>query len=226
MIELAKEDGLDGLDLDYENMHPENRDLFSAFVKETSEKLHGENMLLGAAVHAKRSDGGTGPEDWFGPKAQDWAEKMFDVREHDFMSLARGAKAEYRFVIKNHYKHQVHISSVRSSCGCTDPRLSARTLQPGETAFLVTEFNTIRFDGAHNATVTVTFDKPYQAEVRLQIKGFVRKDVVFSPGRIELGLVDEGATVEKKVVVTYAGRSDWKIVDIRSENSHFEVELN
>ena len=52
---------------------------------------------------------------------QEWAQKMFKVTEHDFGSVARGAKAEYRFVFENLYMEDVHIAGVRSSCGCTTP---------------------------------------------------------------------------------------------------------
>ena len=158
--------------------------------------------------------------------AQDWAEKMFDSMEHDFQDLARGAKAEHRFTIKNIYKEDIHIASVGSSCGCTAPRVTKSTIKSGETAELVVVFDTVKFKGAHDATVTVTFDRPTYAEVRLQIDGFVRRDVVFKPGQIEIGTVDAGKTVEKQVVVQYAGRSDWEIIDIEGSTSHFEVEMS
>ena len=46
------------------------------------------------------------------PTAQDWARKMFDKTTHDFGVVARGAKAEYRFVIENIYEEDAHIKSV------------------------------------------------------------------------------------------------------------------
>ena len=44
---------------------------------------------------------------------------MFKVTEHDFGTVARGAKAEYRFVFENLYMEDVHIAGAYSSCGCT-----------------------------------------------------------------------------------------------------------
>ncbi|REJ66753.1 MAG: DUF1573 domain-containing protein [Planctomycetota bacterium] len=158
--------------------------------------------------------------------AQEWAEKMFDSLEHDFEGLARGAKAEHRFTITNLYKEDVHISSIRSSCGCTLPKLGKNTLKSRESVELVTEFDTIKFQGSHNATVTVTFDRPTHAEVRLNVTGYVRRDVVFKPGQVQLGTVDAGKVAEKQVIVQYAGRSDWEIVDIEGSTSHFEVEMS
>jgi len=163
---------------------------------------------------------------WTAPAgAQEWAQKMFDHLDYDFGSVARGAEAQHRFPIKNLYKEDVHISAVYSSCGCTSPRVTQDLLKSGETAYVVADFNTRSFTGPHTATVTVMFDGQFPAEVRLNVKGNIRKDVVFIPGKIDLGTVDAGASVERKVNVSYAGRSDWQIVDVRSANNHFEVEL-
>ena len=145
--------------------------------------------------------------------AAEWAEKMFNSLEYDFGVLARGAKAEHRFRIENRYEEEIRIESVRSSCGCSEPRLTSRTIESGKAIELVTEFNTIKFKGHHSATITVTFASPFSAEVRLKIQGFVRGDVVFEPGRIEFGSVETSDGVEKIVRVSYAGRDDWKIVD-------------
>ena len=45
--------------------------------------------------------------------AEGWAEKMFDSTRHDFGSVARDAKAEFRFVLTNIYVEDVHIAGVR-----------------------------------------------------------------------------------------------------------------
>ena len=93
-------------------------------------------------------------------------------------------------------------------------------------AEIVAVFNTQAFLGQHSSTLTVTFDQPYSSEVLLSVEGYIRRDVVFDPGRIDLGAVDAGNAAEKSVSVRYAGRSDWQIVDVRSTNTDLEVELN
>src|SRR3954468_17879587 len=61
--------------------------------------------------------------------AQQWAEKMFSERAFDFGSVAKAGKVEHQFVITNLYKDDVHIASVRSSCGCTQPRIGKDILK-------------------------------------------------------------------------------------------------
>jgi hypothetical protein len=158
--------------------------------------------------------------------AQDWAEKMFNKREHDFGTVARGADTVYKFEVTNLYKQPMTISGVRSSCGCTSPTVENGTIKTYQKAYIVAKFNTRTFVGMHGATLTVTFAPPYSAEVQVRVHGNIRSDVVFAPGSIAFGNVDEGTPKEQSVMVTYAGRENWRIVDVTNDNDFFEVELN
>jgi hypothetical protein len=157
--------------------------------------------------------------------ATEWAEKMFQTTRHDFGSVARGAKAEFRFELTNVYLEDVHIAAVRSSCGCTEPRIERPLLKTYEQGAIVAHLNTDRFRGRKGATITVTFDKPLPATVQLHVTGYIRNDVVFEPGSVQFGTVDQGTPVETTVTVTCAGRKDWQIVDAQSANPHFSVEM-
>ncbi|MCH8921823.1 MAG: DUF1573 domain-containing protein [Planctomycetes bacterium] len=159
--------------------------------------------------------------------AQQWAEKMFQgPLSHDFGTVARASKVEHRFTLKNLYKETVHIAGVTSSCGCTTPSITKDTLNTYETCEIVAKFNTRSFTGSRSATITVTIDKPFFAEVQMRVKGTIRTDVVFSPASVQFGEVPVGTPIKRTVRVAYAGRSDWKIVDVRSANPHLEVELS
>ena len=157
--------------------------------------------------------------------AQEWAEKMFNKLEHDFGAVARGAETVYRFEITNIYKQPMNIVGVMSSCGCTSPTIENKTINTYEKAYLVAKFNTHTFVGLHGATLTVTFGPPYPAEVQVRVHGNIRGDVVFTPGAIEFGKVDEGEVREQQINVSYAGRADWRIMDVTNDNDYFEVEL-
>jgi hypothetical protein len=157
--------------------------------------------------------------------AQEWARKMFDVVDHSFGTVARGSKQEFGFELTNIYKEDIHISGVRSSCGCTTTRVTKDTLKTHESGEVVAIFNTKSFMGSKNATITVILDKPFYAEVQLTVDGYIRGDVVFDPGEINFGSLGAGEGGEQSVSIAYAGRTDWEIVDVRSANRYFEVEL-
>ncbi len=150
--------------------------------------------------------------------AQEWAEKMFESRSHDFGTVPRGGEVRYSFKFQNTYVEDVHVVSVRSSCGCAEPRLTKDTLKTFEEAEIVANFNTRAFLGQRSATLTVTFDKPFYAQVLLNVSGYIRSDVVLNPGSVQFGEVSQGEPARQKLNINYAGNNSWKIVDIRSAN--------
>jgi hypothetical protein len=147
---------------------------------------------------------------------QGWANQMFPVKRHDFGTVARSAKTVFEFPIENNTGRDVHVVSVRTSCGCTSPGIKdeRHLLKPGEKGAIVASFNTASFSGSHGATLTVTIDQPYWTEVQLNVTGYIRSDVMVQPGSVQFGSVSQGSAAEKQVVVTSPGR----IVGVRSDN--------
>jgi hypothetical protein len=159
-------------------------------------------------------------------QAEEWATKMFSVTNHNFGTVARGSKTEFRFAFRNIYKEDLHVVGVRTSCGCTSPEVTKRDLKTHDVGEVVAKFNTRTFLGQHGATLTVTFDKPFFAEVQLRVAGNIRGDVTFDPPFVDLGNVDLGKSVERSVKVTHVGSGPWEIKDVRSANPNFEVQLS
>lgn len=156
--------------------------------------------------------------------AQEWARKMFEETSHDFGAVARGAKTEHRFKLSNIYIEDVHISGVRSSCGCTTPTISQEHLKTYEEGYIVATFNTRNHLGQKSATVTVTLDKPFPAEVQLQVTGFIRSDVELEPGGVQFGSIDADTPAEQELVITARTGRDWQITEIRSSSEFVEAE--
>ena len=157
---------------------------------------------------------------------QSWARKMFVTNAHDFGVVARGAKAEFAFVFTNPYQEEVHIAGVRTTCGCTTPRITTKTLKSLEQGASVASYNTRSFSGARSATITVLIDRPYRAEVQLQVTGFIRGDVVMQPGLIDFGEVEQGASARRAVEILYAGKKDWEITKVRTGNPCLKVSIH
>ncbi len=158
--------------------------------------------------------------------AQNWAEKMFEIKEHDFRTVGRGTKAEFHFDFTNLYEEDVHVSAVRTSCGCTTPSLTKETLTTHETGSVIATFNTNTFIGQKAATITVVFDKPKYSEVQLKVSGFIRTDITFDPPEINYGELASGQATEQEVVITHSGNSNWEITDVRSHCKNLQVRLN
>ncbi len=120
----------------------------------------------------------------FPANAADWARSMFGSTSHDFGTVARAAKTEYQFQFENRSNQTIHVRSVRTSCGCTTPMIVTETVEPGQTGTILARFNTHTHTGQRQATVTVTFDRPQFTEVQLLVKGYIRSDIVFNPGKV------------------------------------------
>ena len=168
--------------------------------------------------------------------AQQWAEKMLDVKKHDFGTVARGADVVFKFPIKNLYEENFEILSVRSSCGCTTATIdnSKRVLRTGEVGHVVARFNTLTHSGSRSATLTTTLAYTSKegarriGEVRLRVFGTIRSDIDFRPGSVKFGSVDQGAVNEQQVTVSYrGGRPNWQIVNVMAgkQIDYVEAEL-
>ncbi len=159
-------------------------------------------------------------------QGQEWVKEMFEESTHDFGNVPRGAKAEYEFVLTNKYQENLHIAQVRSSCGCTTPRISKSDLKTYEKGTIICEFNTRSFIGPKSAIVTVVFDRPYHGEMQLKVEGKILSDIVTEPGEIQFGELDQGVEKSTNVKVTYTGGRRWEITDVRSANQHLGVKLS
>jgi hypothetical protein len=151
-------------------------------------------------------------------QAQDWARNLFKHTNHDFGTVARGAKVEHRFALENIYLEDAHIASVRVSCGCTTPEIPAQVLKTWDKAEVIARVDTQAYLGQKDVTITVVFDKPFPAEVQLQIHCFIRSDIVVQPGAVQFGTVAQGIKSRQKVTISYAGRNDWQIQSVECAN--------
>jgi hypothetical protein len=147
---------------------------------------------------------------------QQWARRMFDHTSHDFGFVARGAKAEHTFTMENIYVEDARIATIRTTCGCTTTRISKTLLKTWEKAEITAVVDTRSFLGRKDATLTVVLDRPFPAEVQLNLYCYIRGDVVLQPGAVQFGTVPQGAAAQRKLSVSYAGRGDWQIVRVES----------
>ena len=158
-------------------------------------------------------------------RSQDWASKLFTVTSHDFGTVARDAKTEFQFPLTNIYVEDVHILSATASCGCTIVSVPKPTLKTYERGAIVATFNTPAFQGQHGATITVTFDRPFYAQAQLTVRGFIRSDVVFTPGSVQFGSVEEGAARESRVAISHFGYDQWQILRVQSPNPNLAADV-
>ena len=155
--------------------------------------------------------------------AQEWADKMFETKSHNFGSVAHYAKVEYEFIYTNLYLEDVHVADARPSCGCTSVQIKNPLVKTYEKGSVVATFNTSAFLGVHGATITVTIDRPFPATVQLQVNGVIRDDVSVNPAEVVLGDVDLGAPIERRIMIS--GRPGWQVVSLQTTNPNISAGL-
>ena len=84
LLTLVDEMGYDGVDLDWEELRPADRDRFSAFVEELADALHAEGRFLSIAVMPKTSE----PGEWDNQKYADWGRIGKAVDEFKIMTYS------------------------------------------------------------------------------------------------------------------------------------------
>ena len=80
--------------------------------------------LLGAALLAVPASG------------QEWAEKMFSVTSHNFGTVAKGSKTEFRFIYRNLYEEDVQ-SVVSVELRLAQPAITKKLIKTHETVKLL-----------------------------------------------------------------------------------------
>lgn len=156
--------------------------------------------------------------------AQSLSRSLFAETYHDFGTVARGAGTEHLFWFTNTLGREIHVRGVRTSCGCTTPSVGHATVRSGEKGAIRAVFNTRTFTGQRGATITVVFDRPYYFEVQLQVRGYIRRDVVFSPGSVDFGTIRQGEPAERVINLEYAGRDDWQVTAVHVPDPHLSVQ--
>src|SRR5262249_34931226 len=72
----------------------------------------------------------------------------------------------------------------------------------------------VKFTQQKDSSVTVIFDAPRYAEVRIPVRAYIRPDVVVSPGAVEFGTLRQGTESHRLIKVSYAGNPNWKIKEV------------
>jgi hypothetical protein len=157
---------------------------------------------------------------------QTWAEGLLAPRSLDFGTIATGSESVKWVNVKNNLQVSVELSGVSTACQCAQAVMpSKRLLQPGEETAIEVRMNTLSFQKLRETTLTVTFGAPEFASVSIPIRAYIRTDVVFEPGKLDFGNVEYSKGAEQVLKITYAGRPDWTIEDVKCAHPDVKCEL-
>lgn len=158
-----------------------------------------------------------------------WAERLVDTTKLDFGVIATASEAVKVVTIENTTNSTIQIAGFSTACRCAEasqPKGQEKlTLQPGEKTTIEVRMNTRSFKQQRDTSLTIQFIAPEFAEVRIPISAYIRTDVVFEPGKVGFGKVEFLAGKEVSVKIAYAGRREWRIVDVKISNQSLSASL-
>jgi hypothetical protein len=123
----------------------------------------------------------------------------FEERVYDFGIAGPGDRITHIFKFTNAGSEPLQITRVSTSCGCTAALLSQKEIPPGSSGDIRTVFETKRFEGEQETTITVHSNDPDDPEIELTIIGAIQRDVAVVPQGINFGDVEKGKTVTGSV---------------------------
>jgi hypothetical protein len=155
---------------------------------------------------------------WAGQARASWADSLFEETFRDFGSVPRGAVLTYPFRVVNNTGVNVHIASVRVSCGCTSARAVESSIPAGKESAVVVQMDTRRFFHTKSVTVYVQFSQPRFEEVRLIVQANSRDDVAVMPDTLAFGKVKPGRVPTSTATITFLGVQG-QVTEVKSDSN-------
>lgn len=155
-------------------------------------------------------------------------EPRFEIEasDYDFGTVFEGEKVTRTFRFRNAGQTPLTIDRVRSSCGCTVPRLSAEVVAPGDVAEIEAVFDTSRFRGRQVKTIYLYTNDPRQEVVQLSMQGVVAQIIETEPARIDFGVIHSGEVKEALVSLHNRGKEAVSLGEVSLSHPDLKAALS
>jgi hypothetical protein len=124
----------------------------------------------------------------------------FDAPTHDFGRVVVGTVLHHTFTFTNTGAAPLHISDVRSSCGCTTSGAWTKQVAPGMAGSIPIEFHTVSFTGPVTKSIDVESDDPAQPSVVLTVTADVWRPILIQPPSAVVRVILDSPTNPPAVV--------------------------
>jgi hypothetical protein len=119
----------------------------------------------------------------------------------DFGRVEQGTPVSHVFRLTNAGDAVLHVTSVKSSCGCTAAVVSESTVPPGGEARVAATLDTSRLAGRTTKVLSVYSDDPQVPVAAVTLTGEILADLVVTPNPVYLGRLRRGETVTRDVAI-------------------------
>lgn len=99
----------------------------------------------------------------------------FKTKTHSFDTIYEGDIVSYKYNFVNKGKSPLILRKVKASCGCTTPSIGSKIIKPGQSSYVVAEFDSKGRGGKQSKTVTVTTNDPLNTTAVLRLDVYVKQ---------------------------------------------------
>ncbi|MBL9147556.1 MAG: DUF1573 domain-containing protein [Phycisphaerae bacterium] len=131
----------------------------------------------------------------------------FEELDKDFGNMTNAETRSHRFYFVNAGDAPLTLERVIPKCGCTKPKYTPATFQPGERGFIDVDFTPPTGGHQAKALVVVTNAMWPAPEWNIRVIGKVESVLSFEPKSFDLGEIARGAKVAREAVVTADAKS-------------------
>lgn len=124
---------------------------------------------------------------------------VFEETSYDFGIAGPGEKITHTFRFANPGSGMLKIEKVSTDCGCTAALVSEKEIPPEGKGAIKAVFETRRYEGKQEKTITVYSNAPDNPKTDIIIKGTIKRDVAVVPQGIHFRDVEKGETVTGSV---------------------------
>lgn len=140
---------------------------------------------------------------------------LIDVGEFNEGQLIEGT-----IKFRNPGNKPLLISDVKTSCGCTVPKLTKREYLPGETGTIDFTIKTTGFSGVIRKSITVLFENPGMQPGRFIVQAKIHPEVNLTPRYLNFTKITADPDTTVTEYIELENNSDKSIHVSRVESSH------
>ena len=144
---------------------------------------------------------------------------------HDFGAVWVGPLLKHSFVIKNEGTEVLKITRVKPSCGCTIAGDYPKELKPGESGSFPFSLTSSKLHGKFEKAVTVTSDDPVTPNLRLRLRGEVKRYIEMTPMNIQFGKLFGAESQSRVIKLTNNTETAMKLTLPKQPGHNLKAEL-
>lgn len=148
-----------------------------------------------------------------------------DQPVHDFGEVLQGTRVEHLFAFRNTGGAMLAIRQVRSSCGCTAALLSASEVRAGGAGEVRASFDSGRFRGRVEKTITLYTNDPLRPTTVLRLQGRVVPELEADPADLTFGMVAPGESRKGEVTLINRGKEKITITTAYPTSPALQVQM-